>query len=336
MAWYEIPGNEQDTVISTRVRFARNLSDYPFPARLDASRAREVISKVGAVLEQNGFTKTDFADVSRAMAYSLVEKHYVSPGFVKESLPHALFLNEPCSLSAMICEEDHIRLQCILPGLSLRDAYNAAAKVEEVLDSKFDLAFDDKLGYLTQCPTNLGTAMRASVMVFLPATTMQGRMEQLAARLNQMGLTIRGLYGEGSSMEGYLYQISNRETLGVTEEATLDKLEGIIRQIIDNERRLRSSVTGDDLTRLKDKILRAEGMLKYAYTLSSAEFLSLSALVRMGIGMGIVQDVKIEALTRLLVEVMPATLTLNAEKPPKTDTERDILRAEVVRSRLSV
>lgn len=334
MAWYHVPGNEQDVVISTRVRFARNLAAYPFPSRLDATGAKEIIEKVGALLESNGFQKTDFSDISRTMAYSLVEKHYASPAFIRESLPHALYLNEPCNLSVMLCEEDHIRLQCILPGLSLQDAYKGACKVEQLLDDTFDLAFDDTLGYLTHCPTNLGTAMRASVMMFLPATTLAGRMEALATRLGQLGLTVRGLYGEGSGADGYLYQISNQVTLGVSEEATLRKLEDVIQQIMDNERKWRRSIGGAELVALTDRVMRAEGTLKYAYTLSSQEFLRLSADVRLGVAMGIIKDIRMETLTSLLIEAMPATLTLSADTIPKNDNERDRTRAEYVRQRL--
>ena len=334
MAWYQTPGSEQDVVISTRVRFARNLAEYPFTARLDAAKAKEIINRVGGVLEQNGFTKTDFTDISRTMAYSLVEKHYVSPEFVRESLPHALYLNEPCNLSVMLCEEDHIRLQCILPGLSLHDAYTGACKVEQLLDEQFDLAFDDRLGYLTQCPTNLGTAMRASVMLFLPATTTSGRMSALTARLNQLGLTVRGLYGEGSGADGYLYQISNQVTLGVTEEDTIRKLEDVIHQIIDNERKLRASVSGDELDELTDRVKRAEGILRYAHKLSSAEFLKLSAEVRLGVALHLIDDIKTETLTALLIEAMPATLTLASEPTPVSDIARDKLLAALVRERL--
>ncbi len=335
MAWYQVPGHEQDTVISTRVRFARNLSEYPFPSRLNAAGAKEIISKVGGVLEANGFVKTDFSDISRTMAYSLMEKHYVSPEFIRESLPHALYLNEPCNLSVMLCEEDHIRLQCILPGFSLKDAYQGACKVEQLLDDRFDLAFDDKLGYLTHCPTNLGTAMRASVMLFLPATTRAGRMEALSARLNQLGLTVRGLYGEGSGADGYLYQISNQVTLGLSEEDTLEKLEDVIRQIIDGERKLRTAVSGEELDRLTDRVMRAEGILRTAHTLTSDEFIKFSSEVRLGVAMGIINDIKVETLTSLLIEVMPATLTLTAEPAPKSELERDKARAAYVKEKLS-
>lgn len=334
MSWYHIPGSEQDTVISTRVRFARNLTEYPFTSRLDATRAREMLGRVGEVLEKNGFTRVDFADISRTTAQSLVEKHYASPAFVKESLPHALFLNEPCNLSVMVCEEDHIRLQCILPGLSLKDAYGGACKVEGLLDNAFSLAFDKRLGYLTGCPSNLGTAMRVSVMLCLPMLTVGHRLETLSHQLGQTGLLLRGLFGEGSSPSGGLVQISNRVTLGLSEEEILSRMAPAIDRIIDTERRLRASVTGIELDKLTDRILRAEGTLRYAHTLSASEMLPLLSDMRLGAAMGLLKGVRVEALTTLLVEAMPATLTLSQQSAPRCDHERDILRARLVKERL--
>jgi protein arginine kinase len=334
MSWYHIPGNEQDVAVSTRVRLARNLKGYPFPHRLDAARAKELIGKVGAILEKNGFIRTDFADISRAAAGSLVEKRFISPRFARESLPHALFLNDPCNLSVMVCEEDHIRIQCILPGLSPKDAYEGAHKVEALLDSSLDLAFDGQWGYLTACPTNIGTAMRASVMLSLPLLSAAGRMEALAHRLGQTGLCLRGSFGEGTSAAGDLYQVSNRVTLGVSEQEVLTLLEDSVRGIIKTERGIRERIAGEELDKLSDRILRAEGVLRHARMVSAGELLELLGLLRMGAAMGITPDVRVESLTALLVEAMPATLTLGVEPPPKNETERDILRANAVRERV--
>lgn len=334
MSWYHIPGGDQDTVVSTRVRFARNLTDFPFTSRLDATRARELIGRVGEVLEKNGFSRVDFADISRTTAQSLVEKHYASPAFVRESLPHALFLNEPCNLSVMVCEEDHIRLQCILSGLSLRDAYAGACKVEALLDNEFSLAFDKRLGYLTGCPTNLGTAMRASVMLCLPMLSMGRRPEALSLQLGQTGLLMRGLYGEGTAAVGGLYQISNRTTLGLSEEDILDRLTRAAEQIMAAERHLRESVSGVELDKLTDRVRRAEGILRYAHTLTAGELIPLLSDARLGAAMGILPGIRVEALTALLIEAMPATLTLGQTNPPRSDHERDILRARLVKERL--
>ena len=333
MAWYHIPGNRQDTVISTRVRFARNLVEYPFPSRLDAARAREVVAKVGDALERNGFSKIDFADISRTAAESLVEKHYASPAFLRESLPHALFLNEPCNLSLMVCEEDHIRLQCMLSGLALQDAFAGASQMESLLDGELSFAFDKQLGYLTSCPSNLGTAMRASVMLCLPMLARGRRMEVIAHQLEQMGLLLRGAYGEGSAAAGGICQISNRVTLGLSEEEILERLGSAVEQVIAAEERLRGGISGAEADKLTDRVRRAEGILRYAHTLTAGELLTYAADLRMGASMGLC-DLRVEALTALLIEAMPATLTLSAKEPPKLDRERDILRARVVKESL--
>ena len=332
MAWYHVPGNHQDTVISTRVRFTRNLAEYPFPARLDAPRAREVAAKVGDVLEKNGFSRIDFADISRTTAQSLVEKHYADPASLRESLPHTLFLNEPCNLSVMVCEEDHIRLQCILAGLSLQDAFAGACKIETLLDSELPFAFDKQLGYLTSCPANLGTAMRVSVMLCLPMLTAARRVEALSLQLGQMGLILQGLYGEGPTAAG-LYLLSNRVTLGPGEEEILERMGLAVEQIITAEERLRGGLTGSDADKLTDRIRRAEGILRYAHTLTAGELLGFLTDLRLGAAMGLT-EVRVEALTALLAEAMPATLTLSAKEPPKHDHERDILRAQMVKDTL--
>lgn len=334
MAWYHIPGSDQDTAVSTRVRFARNLRELPFPSRLDAAGARDLVTRVGSILEKNGFVRTDFADISGIAAQSLVEKHYVSPAFVRESLPHALFLNEPCNLAVMVCEEDHIRIQCILSGLSLKDAYEGASKIETLLDGALEFAFDETRGYLTACPTNLGTAMRASVMLSLPLLTAAGRMENLSMQLGQTGLLLRGLYGEGTSASGCLYQISNRPTLGLSEEEIIERLKDAARGLMDAERSCRAGTTGAELDLLTDRVRRAEGTLRHAHMLSAGEMLTLLGQLRLGAAMGLLKDIRVETLTTLLVEAMPATLSLCAENPPQNDRERDILRARVVRERI--
>ena len=334
MAWYEIPGVDQDVAISTRVRFARNVAGYPFPSRLDAPRAKELMSKAADVLEKNGFLKVDFSDISRLMAESLVEKRYASPLFVKESLPHALFLNEPCNLAVMVCEEDHLRIQCIQPGLSLKDAYEGAEKIEGLFDNTFELSFEERLGYLTACPTNVGTAMRASVMLALPMLTETGRMESAAKRMESMGLLLRGTFGEGSGAFGGLYQVSNRNTPGVSEEEILEQLTVGTTMLMDGEREARQSRYGADPDRWIDVCHRAEGILRHAHLLKATELLELSGKIRCGIALGLLPDVRMENLNRLLVEAMPATLTLSTDPHPKDERGRDILRAKTVRARL--
>ena len=220
-------------VISTRVRLARNLKDYPFPCRLSEQGRKKVIEKVtSAIRDSNSSIASDFNlikldDLTEAQGVSLVERHLVSPEFISETEGRALLLSKDESMSIMINEEDHIRLQVITDGLSLEQAYDTADKLDTLLDENLEFAFDDKLGYLTQCPTNLGTGMRASVMLHLPALEKSRTIGRIAGNLSKLGLTIRGAYGEGSEPSGSLYQLSNQVTLGISEKAAIENLENI-------------------------------------------------------------------------------------------------------------
>lgn len=334
MAWYNEIGNEFDTVLSSRIRFARNLRAYPFEGKLTPDGAKEIIEKVDSAFKGQGFKRHDFSGGFTTDAASLVEKHYISREFAAKKSPHSLLINESTSASVMICEEDHIRLQTILPGLALNEAYDIATKYDDIIDSSLDIAYDEELGYLTHCPTNLGTGMRASVMMFLPALTMSGRISSIASQLSKIGLTMRGMYGEGSEGKGGIYQISNQITLGITEEDTIKKLYDIIGQINEQERKLRSSIKGENLERLRDTVLRSEGILKYAHMLSSGEFIEHFSNIRLGIALGIITDISYVTLGKLFIETMPATLTLSEKNAPGTDSERDRARAALCHSTL--
>ncbi len=332
MAWYNAIGSNPDTVISTRVRLARNLAGYPFASRLDATQANEIIEKVSVPLEAAGFRRILLSELSPVMATSYVEKHYISPELASGDGPRALFLHEKEGLAVMVGEEDHLRIQAILPGLSLEEAYLAASRVEKLLDEDFDFSYSEELGYLTHCPTNLGTGLRTSVMMFLPALSRGGYMNALSNRLSKLGLTVRGLFGEGTGAVGCMVQISNQITLGITEEETQKRLSDAILGIIESEKKARSAATGEDLDRLTDRILRSEGILRHAHMISSNEFISLFSDVRYGIALGLIRDITYEQLGTLLVEAMPATLTLSAESPPRTERARDLLRAQKIKN----
>ena len=331
MAWYQVKGNQLDTVFSSRVRLARNLFGFGFGEKLDEKSANEVIARIEKALEGKDYAKTDMSELSSLDARSMVEKHLISREFAAKKTPHALFSNQGKSISIMACEEDHIRVQCILPGLALDEAYRFAAECDELLDEKLDIAFDERLGYLTHCPTNLGTGLRASVMLFLPALTAAGSIASLARQLSKIGLTMRGIYGEGTDSRGCLYQVSNQVTLGVTEEEILRRLGNAVNSIVENEHRLRDRVKGESYDRLCDRIKRAEGTLRYATMISSEEFYSLFADVKLGIAMGIVDSITHEDLHTLLISVMPATLTKGLADTPKNDIERDKARASFIK-----
>ena len=336
MAWYNLSGESPDTVISTRVRFARNLTGHNFDSTLGEKGAREIIGKISDIFTPAlGFEHVDLDEKNKLEALSFVEKHFISREFAAKKTPHALLLSRKFNTAIMVCEEDHVRLQTILPGLALNEAYEDLCRFDDLLDSSVEIAYDEKLGYLTHCPTNLGTGMRASVMMFLPALTMANQIGGIAAQLSKIGLTIRGMYGEGSESRGSLYQISNQVTLGVSEEETIRKLGEITGQISNRERKLRTTLKEESFDSLKDKVFRAEGTLRYAHMLSSSETTELFSLVRLGVSLGIIEDVDYSTLSRILVETLPATLTLESEYRPKDETERDILRATKIKAVLS-
>jgi len=329
MKWYEMQGKDKDVVISSRVRLARNIDGYPFPSRLDEKSAQEVISKVRTAFG-DAYTYTDLTALTPLEIRGYVERQEISQDLANAKGPHGLLTSDKSGVSVMVCEEDHMRLQCVMSGLALKEAYELVAEADDVADSALDIAFDEKLGYLTHCPTNLGTGMRASVMMFLPAMTMSRQIQSLSAQLQKLGLTVRGMYGEGSSAEGCIYQISNQITLGITEEETLDKLSKIIDQIVVSERQLRESVGKND--ELCDRIARAEGVFRYAKMISSSEFMKLYADLRLGISTDITQGISFEKLDSLLVRVMPANLMLESEQLSADEKQRDKLRAEKIRS----
>ena len=334
MAWYNKSDKTDNIVLSSRVRLARNLDGYPFDGRLREEKAREIVDKVGGLLETSGFERIDFSEISPAEAGALYEKHYVSREFVNKKTPHALMLNETCGLAVMLCEEDHVRIQCILGGFALDEAFRNACAVDDRIDRELPIAYSESLGYLTHCPTNLGTAMRASVMMFLPALTMAGHIPALSTRLSKIGLTVRGFFGEGTEAKGCLYQISNQITLGITEEESLKKLSEAVKQITESEHELRALITPEKNPQIVDRICRAEGILRHAYLLSSDEFLAHYADVRLGVALGIVSSITYGALDGLLFEVMPNSLALSVHKASLGEHERDRLRAQRVKDAL--
>ena len=325
-------------VISTRVRLARNLKDYPFPCRLSEQGRKKVIEKVtSAIRDSNSSIASDFNlikldDLTEAQGVSLVERHLVSPEFISETEGRALLLSKDESMSIMINEEDHIRLQVITDGLSLEQAYDTADKLDTLLDENLEFAFDDKLGYLTQCPTNLGTGMRASVMLHLPALEKSRTNGRSAGNLSKLGLTIRGAYGEGSEPSGSLYQLSNQVTLGISEKAAIENLENITKQLVSQERQARERLAKS--IDIQDSVSRSLGLLKSAMVMTHDEALKLLSNVRFGILSGQIKDVTAEVVDSLMEKIEPATLMVNSGKNLSAQ-ERDIERAKILREALS-
>ncbi len=327
-----------DVVISTRVRLARNLKDYPFPCRLSAQDKEKVIEKVKSAVENSNspiskdFSFIRMSELTPQQGVSLVERRLVSPEFISESQGRALLLSKDESISIMINEEDHIRLQVIKNGLSLEDTYDIADKLDTLLDENLDFAFDERLGYLTQCPTNLGTGMRASVMLHLPALEKSRAVGRIAGNLSKLGLTIRGAHGEGTEPNGALYQLSNQVTLGISEKAAIENLKNITMQLVSQENQARTRLCSS--IDIQDAISRSLGLLRSALVISHDEALKLLSNVRLGIVSGQIKDVTTETVDKLMLSVEPATLTVNLNKN-LSPHERDIERAKLIKSALS-
>jgi len=319
-----------DVVLSTRVRFARNIKDYPYKDRLDENAAKEIIERVKNALGDE-YTAAGFESFDRNKSFSYVENHIVSREFAKMVLPHELF--EKGDTKLMVCEEDHIRLQVIKKGFSLDECYTEALETDNKLLSSLKIDYNERLGYLTHCPTNLGTGMRVSVMLFLPALYKTKMLKSIISQSDKLGLTIRGMYGEGSGSGAYLYQISNRETLGVSEKEIISKLKHIVEQIITFERGEREEMKKKSGILLEDRISRALGTLKYAKLLSSEEFFELYAQLRLGVSLGIIDSVDTQTLDKLFSEVTPHTLCAFYNKE-MNEGERDIARAEYIKNKL--
>ncbi|MDR1464816.1 MAG: protein arginine kinase [Oscillospiraceae bacterium] len=335
--WYIENGNQGDVVLSTRIRLARNLEDTPFPARLDAAGRRKATERIRAALESimPDLRYIDMTKLPRLEAISLAERHLISPEFAGGAEGSALLLREDESVSVMLCEEDHIRLQVLRPGLELQEAYDTADKLDSALGRQMKFAFDERLGYLTQCPTNLGTAMRASVMLHLPALTATGRVSRLAEGISKLGLTIRGAFGEGSEASGAVYQLSNQITLGIAESAAIENLQAITLQIADQERRAAAELLRQPGP--EDQVWRALGVLRTARRLDSKEAAELLSRVRLGAVRNLL-PVAVETVNELMNNVQPATLSLQNAADDGAEGaasgQRDARRADLVRKQL--
>jgi len=331
--WYTQKGNEQDIVISSAVRLQRNFENYPFPLKLTYSDRKKVNESVrDVILSHNDFNLSfiEMESLTQTQALSLAEKNIITPEFAENPKGRALLLSESEAIGIMLCEEDHIRIQAVCSGLNLDKNYEMASKIDDVLDSEIGYAFDERIGYLTQCPVNLGTAMRASVVLHLPALSVSGSMGRLSKTVSKLGLTIRNYYINGITPIGNIFILSNQVTLGISEESALSNLKSIAMQLVFQERQARESIVNDE--KIIDKILRAYGVLTSAYLMSSAEFTELASLVRLGAAMSIT-DADIMTIDALLKEMQPATVNA-MHSADFTALERDKIRAKEIKEKI--
>jgi protein arginine kinase len=328
--WMDGSGPEAETVISSRVRIARNIRGIPFPylaSDAQTRRVQELVAGVAASQEEafRQFTFLPMENLGSLEKELLVEKHLASPFLARESQHGALLLRRDEAVSIMINEEDHLRIQVILPGLQLEEALQEADRYDDFLEAEINYAFDEGYGYLTACPTNVGTGLRASVMLHLPALIMTGQANRLLGALSQVGLAVRGLYGEGTEIIGNLVQISNQITLGQSEEEIIRNLGGVTRQVIEQEQAARQALLNENRAGIADRTWRSLGQLKFAQLMSSQEAMQLLSDVRLGYDLGLLKGVNRKLLNEMLVVISPACLQILAGKelgPAERDLER--------------
>jgi len=326
MSWYNEKGNMQETVLSTRARLARNVKGMRFPFSMTDGEAKKVIQKVDEAIKPiaDTFTRYDMEKISDRDALMLVEKHLISPNFKLESIPRVCYISKNEEMSIMVNEEDHIRIQCFAAGYNPSTVLEQCGRVDDLIKERIDYAFHEKYGYLTACPTNCGTALRISAMMHLPAIVLSGGEGQLIRECAKNGMTVRGVYGEGSKTAGNIYQISNQITLGITINELEDRFKQVTMMASDAEREIRENLAKNPSDELLDKIHRSYGILKNAYTLTSKEFTELQSMIRLGVYMGRL-NTNLTEITRLAVETSPAFLG------GLTPAERDRKRAVEVK-----
>jgi protein arginine kinase len=325
-----------DVVISSRVRLARNIKGYIFPGKISEGHADEVRKKVkNAVLNSgntviSNFVFMDMAGLSQLDRQVLVEKHLISRDMLDEKKAKGVIISRDEKISLLINEEDHIRIQCLFPGMQMERASQLCSKIDNLLEEKLEFAFSNEFGYLTSCPTNVGTGMRASVMLHLPALSMTGYIKSILEACTKLGVAVRGVYGEHSEALGDMFQMSNQVTLGQTEEEIVTSIKSVVSQILEQERNLRKKLYEQNPYKFEDRIFRSLGLFKNARIITSDESYKLISDVRLGVYMGIIKDVDIKTLNELMLLLQPASLQKHSGKNLSVD-ERDIKRAELVR-----
>lgn len=322
-------------VITSRIRLARNLKNYRFPVKMNHEEEEEVIQEVNNAIKRINlnYNLKYMRDLSDIQKSALIENHLISPALAEKKDGGAFLLSPDKKVSIMLNEEDHIRIQTINKGMSLKECWDLGNKVDDVIEETVDYAFDKELGYVTACPTNIGTGMRASVMIHLPALSITNQIEKLLYGVSQLGVAVRGVYGEGTKSLGHLYQISNQGTLGASEETLIEKITQIVKQIVEKEERTREHLKKNNYDDLEDEFYRAYGLLTNARKLTTEEAMKFISLLKLGNDMEMIDVAENKDLYELMTKIQPSNLSFMTGKEllPK---ERDNKRAEIIRSEL--
>lgn len=329
-------GIDTNTVISSRVRLARNFEGFPFPFKAGHEKRYEIIERVRKTIfanqtEERKFNYIEMGQIDPIYKQALVEKHLISLDLFSSEKPCGLVFSQDEKIGIMVNEEDHLRIQSIMSGLELEAALKGCMEVEQSLEREYKFAFHPRYGYLTTCPTNIGTGMRASVMLHLPALTLTGAIKDVVQACNRIGITVRGLYGENTEALGEMYQISNQKTLGISEEGILHHVNQVVLQIIEHEKNLRNEIYTNNRIRFEDKVMRAYGILKHAKILTSDESLKLLSDVRWGADIGLIPELEREKLDFLLTAIQPGFMQKEAGRAIAPE-ERDIHRALMIQA----
>ncbi|WP_066072222.1 protein arginine kinase [Neobacillus soli] len=340
-SWMSEEGPDSDIVLSSRIRLARNFESYKFPTLFSHDEAKMIIANMEEVIAKSDlqrFGQMELLKIEEMQPLQkrvLVEKHLISPHLAEDSPYGAVLLTENEEVSIMINEEDHIRIQCLFPGLQLSEALDAANEIDDWLEDKIHFAFDEKHGYLTSCPTNVGTGLRASVMMHLPGLILTQQINRIIPAINQLGLVVRGIYGEGSEALGNIFQISNQITLGKSEEDIGRDLKGVVSQLISQERSAREALRKTSNIQLEDRVFRSLGVLSNSRIIESKEAARCLSDVRLGIDMGYIEKISKTILNELMILTQPGFLQQYAGGSLRPH-ERDIRRAALIRERLQM
>lgn len=332
--WLEEKGRDDDVVISTRIRIARNLKDYKFPKFMNIEESdsvtNEVLNRFKTMETKENYNFYKIKDLGLLDKNIYVEKHLISPNLLQTSDRSSFLLSQNEKITVMINEEDHLRIQSLLPGFNMSDGWKMVSDLDDLLEEEIDYAFHYEFGYLTTCPTNVGTGLRASVMVHLPCIAMADNLKVLIEGLRRIGLTVRGIYGEGSKGLGDLYQISNQTTLGESEEEIMSKLEKVIGQIINRERNTRNYLYEKKKIDIEDRVFRSLGILKYSKKISSKEAMGHLSNVKLGIDLGLIESLDSKNIVNLMIDLQPYSLQ-NKMEDMMGKEERDYNRAKIIK-----
>ena len=332
--WCDPEGEAGEPVISSRARLARNLTTLPFVHRTIKNERFRVIEQVDRAVRSSGDVAhsvyLSLLDTSELDRRVLVERHLISPALAGGTRPAGVFVGPGETYSLMVNEEDHLRLQAIKGGLQVRAAWQEADKIDTELSKTLDFAFSDEFGYLTACPSNTGTGMRLSVLIHLPGLTLADQMDHVARAMEEIGFTVRGLYGEGTGRSGNMYQVSNQWTLGHGEQEVVERLDRVARRLACYEERACKALIGRARRQTEDRVARSYGLLKHARLLSEKEALDALSMLRMGAYLGLPDGMEATRFNRLLIAVQPAHVRMNSGRS-LTGEELDERRAELVR-----